>query len=445
MRSRAFSSYRADLLAWVALPGPAGVVRGNDRCANSRPDAYERRAMRHTSPRLKWASHLFGGVFFVVSLCATSFAQPNRIAGQIDEDQRFTLRGHVHRLARSVYDQGRAEDFLRIERITLVLKPSDEQAAELNRLLGELQYPKSANYRRWLTPESYADRFGISHADLAQIVEWLGTQQLNVTGVSRARNAIMVSGRAEQVEHAFQTELHTYAVAGETHYANATEPSVPRALAGVVLAIYGLHDFHLRPKSRMVRTLLATEGGAAGGHAGGTSGKQSLTADGVGAILESIKPPSAAGVESSPFNIVIVGQSQIDPSSLNRSRHDLGLGDAQLTTILVPNTQDPGTRTGDERHSGLDLEWASVLAPRARLQYVYSYDVIDAVQYAVDENLAPVLGMSYGECEISPSTSDAQTMRTWARQASAQGITWVAASGDSGAAGCYYGRSAEED
>jgi len=53
------------------------------------------------------------------------------------------------------------------------------------------------------------------------------------------------------------------------------------------------------------------------------------------------------------------------------------------------------------------------------------------------ENLAPVLSMSYGECEASSSQSDAQTMQTWAKQGNAQGITWVAASGDSGAA-CYH-------
>jgi subtilase family serine protease len=384
-------------------------------------------------------------VCFVVSSCATSFAQPNRIAGQIDDGQRSTLRAHVHRLAHSLYDQGRAEESLRIERLTLVLKPSDTQAAELNRLLGELQYPKSANYHKWLTPESYADRFGMSQADIAKIIEWLMAQQLTVSSVSRARNAIMISGRVERVEHAFQTEIHTYAVAGETHYANATAPSVPSAIEGVVLAIHGLHDFRLRPKSRMMRVLLATEGGAAPNYTRNTSGKQYLTPDDFGAIVESIKPPSNAGMDSSPYSVVIVGQSRIDTSHLNRFRTYFGLGDAQLTTILVPNTLDPGTRPSDEQHSDLDLEWASAAAPRSRLQFVYSYDVMDAVQYAVDENLAPILGMSYGECEISPSTSDAQTMRTWARQANAQGITWVAASGDSGAAGCYHSRSAEQD
>jgi subtilase family serine protease len=72
------------------------------------------------------------------------------------------------------------------------------------------------------------------------------------------------------------------------------------------------------------------------------------------------------------------------------------------------------------------------------LIFVYSNDVTDAVQYAIDQNLAPVLSMSYGSCEPLWSESEAKTMQDWAKQGNAQGITWVVSSGDSGAAGCYY-------
>ena len=50
------------------------------------------------------------------------------------------------------------------------------------------------------------------------------------------------------------------------------------------------------------------------------------------------------------------------------------------------------------------------------------------------ENLAPVISVSYGGCESGAPTS----FRTVAQQAGAQGITWVNASGDQGAAGCDY-------
>ena len=61
---------------------------------------------------------------------------------------------------------------------------------------------------------------------------------------------------------------------------------------------------------------------------------------------------------------------------------------------------------------------------------------MDAVQYAIDQNLGKVISVSYGLCEPQTPRSDALTMQSWARQGNAQGITWVNASGDSGGADC---------
>ena len=53
-----------------------------------------------------------------------------------------------------------------------------------------------------------------------------------------------------------------------------------------------------------------------------------------------------------------------------------------------------------------------------------------------DENLAPVLSISYGGCESSYSSSDVQALESLTQQANAQGMTITAPSGDSGAADC---------
>ena len=44
--------------------------------------------------------------------------------------------------------------------------------------------PASPNYRHWLSPEEYADRFGVSQADLDKIVAWLENQQLTIGNVA---------------------------------------------------------------------------------------------------------------------------------------------------------------------------------------------------------------------------------------------------------------------
>jgi subtilase family serine protease len=393
-----------------------------------------------------------------------SSAQTDRITAPLDDTHRFTIHGIVHRQAQSLYDQGRVDPALRMERITLVLNPSDAQAADLDRLLAGPRYIKSNYYHQWLTPESYAARFGLSDGDVKKIVDWLTAHGLSVTGVSRAHNAITLSGRAERIEDVFQTEIHMYAVAGEIHYGNATEPSFPSALEGIVAAIHGLHDFRLRPRTRKLEPLLPPEtesttvpktplpglsignppalAGSAvvvdgtDAERSETSGKHRLTPDDFVRMFGKIKPVHDTAADGSPYSIVIVGQSQIDPSRLMRFGQQFDLGYPQLTVTLVPNSQDPGIRRGDDQQSELDLAWASAVAPRAILNFVYSDNVVDAVQYAVDQNLGPVLGISYGAC-LRSSPMDVLTLQTWAKQANAQGLTWVSGSGDSGAAGCY--------
>ena len=65
--------------------------------------------------------------------------------------------------------------------------------------------------------------------------------------VARGRNWIAFSGFVPQVQAALATEIHRYNVAGEMHFANSNEPSVPRALAGAVIGILGLDDFYPKP------------------------------------------------------------------------------------------------------------------------------------------------------------------------------------------------------
>ncbi|MBS1874480.1 MAG: Ig-like domain repeat protein [Acidobacteria bacterium] len=373
----------------------------------------------------------------IAASAGSSLGQPNRIAAKIDNSRRFTLTGQVHPYAVSDYDQGRVDPSQQLNRVTLVLQPSADQQAALDRLLADQQDPRSESYHQWLTPEEYANRFGASQSDIDQISAWLEARQLKVTDLARARNAVSIKGSAGQVESAFAIQIHTYVVNGETHYANSTDPSLPAALQGVVQSIRGLHDF--RPKAR-ARKITSLGVGAKPDYTSSTSGNHYLGPDDFATIFD-LKPLHNASINGAGQKIVIVGQSRISTSNLATFRSYFGLSTANLTTTLVPNTRDPGSVEADAQESDLDLEWASAVARSASLIFVYSYDVFNAVQYAVDQNLAPVLSMSYGECESAATRSDAVALRTWAQQASAQGITWVAASGDSGAAGCYQSSS----
>jgi uncharacterized protein (TIGR03437 family) len=363
---------------------------------------------------------------FLGYFATPAVAQRNRITESLRNGKRATLAGHIPPQARSEDDQGRVAANLQIRAMTLVLKPSDTQQADLDRFLAEQQDPSSANYHHWLTPEEYGDRFGVSTDDLSKITGWLAAQNLTVSATGRARNWVTFSGIAQQVDTAFDTELHNFLVNGEVHFANTKGPSIPEGMSAVVQAIHGLNDFRMQPKGSRRRPVANYTT---------TRGNHYLAPDDIAAIY-GIQPLYDAGLNGNGQKIAVVGQTQIDLADIQKFRSDFGLPAQDPQIILVPNLGDPGVSPDDETEADLDIQWAGAVARNATILYVYSRNVMDAVQYTINQNLAPVLSMSYGLCESQTATSDGQILRSWAQQAVAQGMTWINASGDSGGADC---------
>ena len=373
---------------------------------------------------------VFGTILCAASALAQTGRIPEtRITQTIDNRVRTVLTGHIHPKAVAATDQGRVAPSLAMSYITLRLAQSPAQQADLEKLLVEQQTPASPDYHRWLAPEEYAQRFGASDADISKITQWLQHQGLQVVSVARGRNWIVASGTAAQVEPAFQTEIHSYVADGELHYANASEPSVPAAFGSVVQGIRGLNDFRMKPR---VRPSLAQPA-----YTSGTSQAHYLAPDDLATIYD-IAPLYAAGINGAGQKIAIAGQIEINLSDIENFRSAFNLPANDPQTLLVPGSTNPGNspKSGDLAESDLDLEWAGAVARNANIIFVYATDVMTAVQYAIDQKLAPVVSVSYGNCEQESTRADIASFQQWAQQANAQGITWLAASGDNGAADC---------
>ncbi len=365
--------------------------------------------------------------------CSVIYAQPRLIKGPIQDAHRTSLTGHVHPLATAANDIGELDPSTPLPALTLVLRQTAAQQADLDTFLAAQQNPASPDYHHWLTPEQYADRFGASSDDIAKITAWLEQHNLHVTSVGRGRMSVSFTGTAGDVDQALQVSLHRYSVNGRNHFANTADPSLPTALQTAVRSIHGLHDFLMQPRSRLHQAALAPDYTSA-------SGNHYLSPDDLGTIYN-IKALWNSGYDGTGQKIVIAGQTRIAFTDIQQFRAKFQLPAADPQVLLVPNTTDPGTVKDDLGEADLDLEWAGATAPQASLIYVFSNDVMDAVQYAIDQNLAPVISLSYGLCEPQTLRSDMLLMQTWARQANAQGITWINASGDSGGADCYTGTS----
>jgi len=332
------------------------------------------------------------------------------------------VTGNIHPLAQPRFDRGAADPSLPLDHILLLFKPSAAEQADLDRLLAAQQNPSSPDFHKWLTPEEFAGRFGLSTSDNSKVAAWLQSQGLTVNESGRGRNWIAFSGTAGGVSRALRTEIHRYQVNGETHIANATEPSVPEALAGIVGGFIGLNDFHLKSS--------VTGFHAIGVEPDYTNGALHFLAPQDFAAIYDVNPLYTAGYNGTGQNIVIVGESDILLTDIILFRARYGLPVKNPTLILFGS--DPGFN-GAQVEGNLDVEWSGAMAPNASIYYLYSANVMNALVEAVNLNTAPVISSSYGNCEIEFPVA---SFRAVAQQANAQGITILSASGDSGAAGC---------
>jgi subtilase family serine protease len=110
---------------------------------------------------------------------------------------------------------------------------------------------------------------------------------------------------------------------------------------------------------------------------------------------------------------------------------------------VIVNGSDPGDLGADEDgEADLDVEWSGAVAKNATIKFVVSKstnstDGIDlSAQYIVENNLAPVMSVSFGDCEAQMGTTENAFYNNLWMQAATQGISVFVASGDSGAAGC---------
>ncbi len=406
-------------------------------------------------------SRIRGGLACLFAFCSlvvlasrasaqSSSAVPSRITGAVDDSQRTLLKGNTYRLAKPQYDQGPAPAGLAMNRMLLVLTRSPQQEAALQQLLLAQMDKSSANYHAWLTPQQFGQQFGPSDQDVQAVTTWLQSQGFQVTRVSAGRTVIEFSGTAGTVESAFHTSIHKYVVNGEAHWANASDPSIPSALAGVVAGVNTLHNFPRKAANRRVGefrrakdtgkiTAVSPQYTYPGGCDPLSSCEFGLGPYDFGTIYN-VLPLWTAGINGTGQTIAIVSQTDINPQDFADFATIFGLS-PKPTLNIIHDGPAPGI-IGDEPEADIDTQWSGGVAIGATIDFVVSASTntsagVDlSAEYIVDNNLAGVMSESYGECEAGLGSASNQFYNALWEQASAQGISVLISTGDDGAAGC---------
>lgn len=390
---------------------------------------------------------IVGTILILAGSLLAQSTTPALITQTVDNAQRTTLAGNVHPLARAEFDRGEAPPDLPLQRMLLVLKRSPEQDRALRKLLDDQQDPSSPSYHRWLSPDAFGQEFGPSDADLEQIRSWLQSHGFEV-GTTRGRTVLEFSGSASQVQQAFHTSIHQYLVNGQQYWANDADPQIPSALAPAVAGIDSLHNFPRQAMNTFVgtysvetRELTSVQPAYSFGCGNGQTCYGVVPYD--FAAIYNVLPLWNAGINGAGQTIAVVGRTNINPSDATTFWSLFGLSVPQNKLTVTVNGPDPGIN-GDEGEANIDIQWSGAVAPQALVNFVTSKstNTTDGVDlsaiYIIENNLAPVMSESYGECELGLGTAGNQFYSNIWAQAAAQGISVFVSSGDNGSAGCDY-------
>jgi subtilase family serine protease len=353
---------------------------------------------------------------------------PNRITAAISGSSRLALEHAVPIKALRSSDLGAAPGDRALTSLTVRFSLTAAQQADLTQLLANQQNLNSPNYHQWLTPEQFGARFGLSTADLGKVSAWLTSQGFKITSTARSSTFITFSGTVAQAEQAFGTSIHSLSYNGEKHISNLTNP------------ISGLSDFKVKPRLHKTAVKVNADYTATGAACISGSGTCYYIAPGDFYTIYDVNPLLSSSINGQGISIAVVGQSDISTAEVTAFRATSGLS-STLPTVVEATGYTPGEVEGDVDEAQLDVEWAGAGAPNATIKFVTvgaseSASVFDALSYTVDNNIAPIISSSYGECESLESTSMLNSINQTLAQANAEGETEVNASGDSGATDC---------
>ncbi|TMC80780.1 MAG: peptidase S53 [Chloroflexi bacterium] len=353
-------------------------------------------------------------LLFVVSavlLIGTSLIAVH-LSARADLNQRVTLKGQFAPLVQQAHLLQAADANQQLN-LSIGLKIRNQ--ADLDSLLQAMYDPQSAQYHQYLTPDQFNQLFAPTSDQVQQVVSFLQSQGLAVTGIAPNNLLIDATGIVAQVQKAFDTQINTYQSGNHTFYANATAPSIPGSINQLITSISGLDNSvqyyplyqraHMYPQAihaqytqqhSIQRRLITHLAGPGSGY-----GPKDL------AGAYNISQLQNAGNLGDNQTVALFELDGYQSSDVVQYLQNYNLGNPSITNVLVDGfngSAGPGAN--------------------------------DTYNKIVTDNKAQVVSTSWGLCETSSGVPELQTLDTIFKQGAAQGISFFAASGDSGAYDC---------
>lgn len=275
--------------------------------------------------------------------------------------------------------------------------------------------PGSPQYRHFLTPAQFAQRFGVPAAQVAKVRDFLSAGGLSVGHVSAAGDQLSVRGSADDVETLFHTAVHSFTAQGKRFVANLSAPTFPSDLP--IANVVGLETL-----TSFAVPHHATQG---------TQGTQQSNCLPLGVTCTDTclpavgctggtTPADLAGVYQRPASargagqdLAVLGEGESDDviADLRAFEQHFGLSQMPVTVEHPAGDTDFSDDSGRPEWD-IDTQASSALADQASgLTLYFGTDLSDADVARVfstftDDADGPMqASASYGECESLPGVS----------------------------------------
>ncbi len=316
--------------------------------------------------------------------------------------------------------------------VYIPIQKRDQMEADLK----AMHDPSSPTYHKWLTPAQFHARYGASSDQIKAIQNQLAGYGLSSTVVSG--HHVHVSGTASSVERALGTSLATGTFkTGRTAVAATSSLTAPDALVQVNAAVVGLSSMiRMRTHSHISASMTP----AAVLPANRYSPKGGYWFDD---LKQAYSYPSYQTYTGKGITIATLVDGAYIPADMTKYfSHEL-LATPNFSEINV----DGGSPVNDDSfETNLDFQQTGGMAPDATIIHYNIPDlsdqsIIDGLSKIVSDNKADIVSMSFGGAEyfytaaVNDGTDFTYLLKEeddLMAQGNAQGISFVASSGDSG-------------
>jgi subtilase family serine protease len=341
-----------------------------------------------------------------------------------------------------------AADTTQVTKFSIYLPLSHQ--TELDQLLADQVNPASPRYRVWLTPEQFTERFGPSREALNKAEKII--RAAGLTLVEEWSQGITVQGTVGQVNAFFGTRLEK--MAGEHGNTRLVAPrglNLPGGLKDIDATVP-----HFAPTPvKHINSLVRIQPGAIKpGQREGAFGATFYFDD----LKQAYGYPSYTVLNGKGTTIALVMSAAAQQSDLDQIFDEekfstlSGANNPTFTNVSVDGASTVfDLNNGATDEVSLDTQMSLGSAPGATgIVYVLpdlsDQSILDGYALVIKQNKADVVSSSFGGCELfyQPAYNGGtdytsvlkKSYKNLIKQGNAQGITFVASSGDEAATGC---------